>query len=46
MISANEWRDREDMNRRRDPAGDDYIIERNMGPSEIVTAEQGDDSTS
>lgn len=31
IISANEWRELDDMNPRPDPGGDEYIVERNMG---------------
>lgn len=30
IINANEWRAKEDLNRRTDPGGDEYIIEANM----------------
>jgi len=34
VISANEWRAEDGMNPRDDEAGDEYIIERNMGPDD------------
>lgn len=34
VINANEWRGLEEMNRRTDPGGDQYIVEGNMTPQD------------
>lgn len=34
VLSANEWRELDDMNPRPDPAGDEYIVEQNMRPDD------------
>jgi HK97 family phage portal protein len=39
VINANEWRDIEDMDRRTDPGGDEYIIESNMQRNDGSTVE-------
>lgn len=34
VINANEWREKLNRNPRTDPGGDEYIVERNMGPQQ------------
>lgn len=44
VINANEWRIIEDMNPRDDDGGEEYIVERNMGPQDGADATDGTDN--
>lgn len=42
VINANEWREKEDLNPRDDPGGEEYIVERNMGAQDGAAPNKGD----
>jgi len=44
IITANEWRELEDMNPRSDPGGDDYIVEVNMRPDDGRNPTEGSET--